>query len=134
MNSMLEVEFVGEIGRGGLSVNKTGEIQRECAGEYQDALGVLAPSEESREKVCKDVGVKQIDEREMTVSRLIGVSRVSVSCSADRVDYGPVLVHGGMPGGKPRPDPVAPAFSDDSDDVSPLAGGVLNSLGRTLSQ
>jgi len=73
----------------------------------------------------------------MTVVRRIGVSGVLVSCfenrSADRVDYGPVLARGDMPD-KLRPDPVAPAFSDDSDDVSPLAGGVLNSVGRTLSQ
>jgi len=39
-------------------VNRTEEIKKECAGEYQDALRVLAPSEESREEGYKDVGVK----------------------------------------------------------------------------
>jgi len=40
-------------------VSRTGEIKKECAGdECQDALGVLAPSEESREEGYKDMGVK----------------------------------------------------------------------------
>jgi len=41
-------------------VNRTGGggIKKEYAGECQDALGVLAPSEESREEGYKDVGVK----------------------------------------------------------------------------
>jgi len=45
------------------------------------------------------------------------------------MDYDAVLTRGDKPG-KLRPDPVAPAFSYDSDDVSPLAGDVLNSLGH----
>jgi len=53
--------------------------------------------------------------------------------SANRVDYDAVLARGDKPD-RPRPEPVAPAFSHDSDDVSSLAGGVLNSLSRTLSQ
>jgi len=42
-------------------VNRTGEIKKECAGECQDALGVLTPSEESRvlvEEGYRNVGVK----------------------------------------------------------------------------
>jgi len=49
------------------------------------------------------------------------------------MDYEAVLARGDKPD-RLRPEPVAPAFSYDPDDVSPLAGGVLNSLGRTLSQ
>jgi len=49
------------------------------------------------------------------------------------VDYDAVLARGDKPD-RLRPEPVAPAFSYDSDDVSPLTGGVLNSPGRTLSQ
>jgi len=51
--------------------------------------------------------------------------------SANRTDYYAVLARGDKPD-KLRPDLVAPAFSYDSD--SPLAGGVLNSLDRILSQ
>jgi len=42
-------------------VNRTGVIWKECAGKYQDAFGVLTPSEESRvlvEEGYRDVGVK----------------------------------------------------------------------------
>jgi len=42
-------------------VNRTGEIWKEFAGEYQDVLGVLTPSEKSRvlvEEGYRDVGVK----------------------------------------------------------------------------
>jgi len=53
--------------------------------------------------------------------------------SANRVDYDVVLARGDKLD-RPRPEPVAPVFFYDSDDVSPLAGGVLNPLGRTLSQ
>jgi len=45
--------------------------------------------------------------------------------SANRVDYDAVLARGDKPD-RLRPEPVAPASSYDSDDVSPLAGGVLN--------
>jgi len=55
------------------------------------------------------------------------------SRSVCQVDYDGVLSREDTPD-KPRPDPVAPAFSYDSGDVLPLGGGVLNSLGRTLSQ
>jgi len=44
INSTLEIEFVGEVGRG----KWTGEIWKEFAEEYQDALGMLTLSEESR--------------------------------------------------------------------------------------
>jgi len=42
-----------------------------------------------------------------------------------------------IPGGKPdrrRPEADAPAFSYDAGDVLPLAGGILDLLGRALSQ
>jgi len=46
--------------------------------------------------------------------------------SVNRVDYD-VLTRGDKPD-RLRPEPVASTFSYDSDDVSPLAGGVLDSL------
>jgi len=53
--------------------------------------------------------------------------------SANRVDYDAVLARGDKRN-RLRPEPVAPAFSYDSDDISLLAGDVLNSLSRILSQ
>jgi len=44
--------------------NRTGEIWREYAGEYQDALGALIPSEASRvlEEENWDVGTERVQE------------------------------------------------------------------------
>jgi len=117
-------------------VNRTGEIWREYAGEYQDALGASTPSEGSRVLVgeeYRDVGVKVTRKWGVTVVRRMLIRRflcVSVlvsgfaNRSANREDTPDRL----------RPMLVAPAFSYDSDDVLPLAGGVLGSPGRTLLQ
>jgi len=83
---------------------------------------VLAPSEENREQGCKDV--KQIDEREMTVSRLILLVLAGVTLSIHyRSRSEAILTPGGRPG-KRRPEADAPGFFDDAGVVSSLAGGV----------
>jgi len=45
INSTLEVV---RLDGGNGPVNRTEEIKKKCAGKYQDGLGVLIPSEESR--------------------------------------------------------------------------------------
>jgi len=99
----------------------------EYAGEYQDALGELAPSEESRvlvEEWYRDVGMKVVQGREMKLSQLILLILAGVMLSVRyRGRSGGFLTLGGRPDRR-RPEADAPASSDVAGVVSSLVGGV----------
>jgi len=133
--------------------NRKEEIWKERSGEYQDsqdALLVSRQSEESRvllEEGYWDVGMEEVQEQEMKVSRqieglaqLILMQRVSVltNCNMRRsvsrcVNYEAVLARVGKLD-RCRPEANAPAFSYNAGDVLPLGRCVSSLLGRLLSQ
>jgi len=94
-------------------------------GEYRDALGELAPSEESRvlEEEYRDVGMKVVQER-MKVRRLILLVLAGVMLLVRYRDRpGTILTLDGKPD-KRRPEADAPASFDVAGAVSSLAEGV----------
>jgi len=99
----------------------------EYAGEYQDALGELAPSEESRvlvEEWCRNVGKKGVQGWEMKLSRVILSTPEPVKLSIRyRGRSGWILTPGDRPD-KRRPEADAPVSFDEPGVVSSLVGGV----------